>query len=125
MVDGLLDSAVLIDILRGYSVAETWLKAQGQLGTTRIVWLEIIEGAPNKIKQRQALNLLRRFTVIDLTPEDTQWAVNQLIKLNLSHNIDAFDCLIASVHPRLNIPLYTPNMKHFIPLIGSLAMRPY
>jgi predicted nucleic acid-binding protein len=125
MVVGLLDSAVLIDVLRGYAPAETWLKAQGQLGTTRIVWLEIIEGAPNKIKQRQALQLLRRFTVINLTPQDTQWAVRQLIKFNLNHNVDAFDCLIASVHPRLNIPLYTRNMKHFTPLIGSLAVRPY
>lgn len=43
MVAGMLDSSVLIDVLRGYAPAELWLAAQGQLGTTRIVWLELIE----------------------------------------------------------------------------------
>lgn len=125
MVAGMLDSSVLIDVLRGYAPAESWLAAQGQLGTTRIVWLELIEGAPNKRAQQRAITLLRRFDLVDLTPDDMHWAVVQLTRYGLSHDVDAFDCLIASVHLRLNIPLYTRNLKHFTPLIGDLAISPY
>jgi len=125
VVSGLLDSSVLIDVLRGHTPAEEWLKKQDQLGTTHIVWLELIEGAQNKRAQEQALKLLRHFEVVDLTTTDMAWAVKQLSVYGLSHGIGAFDCLIASVHPRLNVPLYTRNLKHFTPIIGKLAVNPY
>jgi hypothetical protein len=35
------------------------------------------------------------------------------------------DCLIAAPSHRLNVPLYTMNLKHFTPLLGALAVRPY
>lgn len=35
------------------------------------------------------------------------------------------DSSIASVHPRLQLPLYTRNIKHFLPLISELAQQPY
>jgi len=53
------------------------------------------------------------------------WATEQLIVFNLSHNIDVFDCLIAAVSHRLQIPLYTRNLRHFEPLLGPLARPPY
>ena len=70
MVAGLVDSSVLIDVLRGYTPAQTWLSMQAQLGVTPIVWLELIEGAPNKIKQKTAIQLLRRFQRIELSDTD-------------------------------------------------------
>ena len=125
MVTALVDSSVLIDVLRGYKPAVDWLATQGRLGVTPIVWLELIEGAPNKAKQTAAIKLLRRFDRIVLIPDDMQWAIEQLTRYNLSHNVDSFDCLIASVHHRLQVTLYTRNLKHFTPLIGDLAQSPY
>jgi predicted nucleic acid-binding protein len=125
VVTGLLDSAVLVDVLRGYQPAEDRLAEQAQLGVTRVVWLELLEGAQNKTAQAEAIKLLRRFVLVDLTPDDMAWAVKQLTLYGLSHNVGAFDCLIASVHPRLKVPLYTRNLKHFTPIIGSLAVSPY
>jgi len=87
VVTGLLDSSVLIDVLRGYAPAEDWLVEQEQLGVTRIVWLELLEGAQNKRAQTQALNLLRHFELVEITPTDMEWAVKQLIVYGLSHNI--------------------------------------
>lgn len=75
MVNGLLDSSVLVDVLRGYTPAEDWLSKQTHLGVTQIVWLELLEGAQNKRAQTQALKLLRRFSLVQLTPKDMQWAV--------------------------------------------------
>ena len=125
MVAGLLDSSVMIDVLRDYEPARLWLAGQGQLGVTRIVWLELLEGAANRRAQQRALALLRRFEIVEMTTDDMQWAVEQMVRWGLSHRVDAFDCLIAAVCPRLALPLYTRNLRHFVPLIGDLAQTPY
>lgn len=122
---GLLDTAVVVDILRNYPDALAWLGQQGQLGVTRIVWLEILEGAQSRQKQEEAIKLLRRFEVVDLTPSDWIWATEQLLRFRLERNVDAFDALIASASYRLQIPLYTTNEKHFMPMLGKLAQTPY
>ena len=125
MVDGLLDTSIVVDLLRQHSAADRWLQQQGQLGITSIVWMEIIEGAKTSSKQEEALKLLRRFEPVELTTTDLLWAIEQLVRFRLSHNVDSFDCLIASASYRLQLPLYTSNVKHFTPLIGKLATAPY
>jgi predicted nucleic acid-binding protein len=125
MVSALLDSSVLVDVLRGYEPAQTWLAGQNVLGVTSMVWLEIIDGAQNKASQKHALSLLRRFNLVKTTDDDLAWAVEKLLLYGLSHHLGAFDCLIAAAPARLNIPLYTRNLKHFRPILGSLAVQPY
>lgn len=125
MVTGLLDSAILIDLLRSYSPAGSWLSGQERLGVTPIVWLEIIDGAPNSRALKRAVDLLRHFERVDLSPEDFDWGIRQALQYRLSHNVGMMDCLIGSVAHRLNVPLYTTNLKHFQPILGSLARRPY
>jgi predicted nucleic acid-binding protein len=125
MVEGLLDTSIVVDILRQYQPAESWLAQQGQLGVTRIVWLEIIEGAQTREWQSEAIKLLRRFDVVELTPSDLVWATEQLVQHRLSHSVDSFDCMIASASYLLRLPLYTANLKHFTPLLGKLAQVPY
>ena len=125
MVSALIDTSVVVDLLRGYQVANAWLATQTDLAVNRAVWLEIFEGAQDRRAQRQALKLLRRFELLEVTTPDVIWATEKLLRFNLSHNIDAFDCLIAAVNHRLQLPLYTRNLKHFAPLLGSLAQVPY
>lgn len=48
MVAGLLDTAIVVDLLRAYQPAQQWLAQQEQLGVTPVAWLEIIEGARDK-----------------------------------------------------------------------------
>ena len=121
----LLDSNIVVDLLRKHQPAEVWLKTQFNLGVTRSVWLETLEGAENLAEQQRVMTLLNDFELIELTVSDLEWATRQLIKYRLSHNIDAFDCLIAAPAFRLQLPLYTRNLKHFTPLLGSLAQQPY
>ena len=125
MVNSLVDTSIVVDLLRGYSPAHNWFLVQGDLAVTRAVWLEIVEGVTNRSAQRHALKLLRRFELIELTTVDIVWATEKLITHNLSHNVDAFDCLIAAVNFRLQLPLHTRNLKHFVPLLGLLAQSPY
>mgnify|MGYP005842272203 CR=1 FL=1 len=125
MVTALLDTSIVVDLMRKYPPADDWLKEQTGLGITRMVWLEIVEGALNRVEQQRAIRLLRDFELVEITNEDAEWATIQLIAFRLSHDIDAIDCLIAATSHRLNIPLMTHNLKHFTPLLGSLAQKPY
>jgi predicted nucleic acid-binding protein len=56
---------------------------------------------------------------------DFEWAIQQALRFRLSHNVDMMDCLIASTAQRLGLPLFTRNLKHFQPMIGRLAQKPY
>jgi predicted nucleic acid-binding protein len=121
----LLDTAVVVDLLRAHPPALAWLAGQDRLGLSPIVWLEIVEGAKDSRAQRRAVQLLQRFDRTDPLPEDFDWAIEQALRLRLSHTVDMMDCLIASTAHRLSLPLYTRNMKHFVPLLGALARQPY
>lgn len=125
MVEALLDTSVVVDILRQYPPAKQWLLKQENLGVASIVWIEILQGSPDKNAQHRALKALRTFERINLNPKDIEWAIEQVTSFSLSHRIGGMDCLIASVNARLQIPLYTTNMKHFTPLLDTLAQRPY
>jgi predicted nucleic acid-binding protein len=84
-----------------------------------------MQGASNKANQVQCKLLLGQFDYLYPTSADQQWAMQQLERFQFSHHIGKEDCLIASVAYRLQLPLYTHNLKDMIPLIGSLAVKPY
>jgi predicted nucleic acid-binding protein len=67
--------------------------------------------------------LVQGFARVEITPPDIDWAIRQLTQLGLSHGVDAMDCLIASASYRLNIPLFTHNLKHFTPVLAELHVR--
>lgn len=60
-----------------------------------------------------------------LTFYDQQWAMEQLERLQFSHHISINDCMIASVAHRLQLPLYTHNLKDMIPVLGKFVIKPY
>lgn len=125
MVNALLDTSILIDLLRRFPPALTWFSPQRDLASSSIVWLELIQGAGNSLAQQKALQLLQQVQRIEITDDDMEWAIKQLIQFKLSHTVGGIDCLIAASSYRLQVPLYTMNLKHFTPLLGSLAQKPY
>ncbi len=127
MVSALVDTTILVDLLRAYSPAAEWIGAQteGELGITPVVWMELVAGAQNKVAQRQAAQLLAHFVMVYYTQEDMDWAMEQLLVRKLSHSVGIMDCLIASASYRLQLPLYTQDLRHFTLLLGSLAQSPY
>lgn len=63
--------------------------------------------------------------MVNIVQSDTEWAMRQFQPYRLSHRGGILDCLIAALCPRLKLPLYTRNLKHFAPLLGTLAQQPY
>jgi predicted nucleic acid-binding protein len=90
-----------------------------------MVYMEVLLGAENKAAQNRADAFLGRFLRIYLTIEDQIWAEEQLRNFRLSYNVGILDCLIAAPSHRLQLPLYTRNLKHFTPLLGTLAVQAY
>lgn len=126
MTVGIVDTTVIVHLFRRYSPALTWYQSlTNPLAVTPITWIEIMYGAGSKQKQVRCKALLSQFTMTYLSSVDQDWAMEQMENFRLSHGISSNDCLIASVSHRLNIPLFTHNLKDMTPLIGTLAIKPY
>jgi predicted nucleic acid-binding protein len=126
MTAGIADTTVVIHLYRRYAPALSWYGLLSQpLGITPITWMEVMYGAGSKIKQLTCKALLSQFDLIHLTVTDQEWAMQQMEKYRLSHGVATNDILIASVAYRLNIPLYTHNLKDMKRIVGSLAIKPY
>lgn len=126
MTTAFVDTTVVIHLLRHYSPAVTWYASHPQrLSVTSTTWLEVMEGTTSKANQVRCKSVLNQFEVMHLALADQQWAMEQLEQFQFSHHIGKDDCLIASAAYRLQVPLYTHNLKHMLPLIGSLAVQPY
>ncbi|MCC6616795.1 MAG: PIN domain-containing protein [Anaerolineae bacterium] len=129
MVDiaALLDTSIVVDALRSYAPAITWFASRGSdvFGITPYVWMEVVYGVESKARQSAAEKRLRNFVLIYPAQADLDWAMRQLAAYRLSHGVGVLDCLIAAPARRLQVPLYTTNVKHFAPLLGDVAVRPY
>jgi len=125
--DVLLDSDVLIEILRGTPEAGTWLQAHTDwvIGIPVIVRMEILQGARDKREQQTLTRELRQFPVVHLEDGDSERALSWFEAFYLSHSTGIMDCLIATVAVRLDRPLYTFNLKHYRPLGELDARTPY
>lgn len=122
----IIDTTVIVHYFRRNEAARRWVDTQTTpLSITSITWLEVMEGASSKANQAACKRLLSEFGLIFMTTADQLWAFEQLETYQFSHHIGMNDCLIAAVAQRLNVPLYTHNLKHMTPMIGSLAVRPY
>lgn len=127
MIDGILDSDVVIDLLREFPAAFAWYKAIGrrQLAITPVVWMEGVKGARNGSERAQIMRFLRQFKIEYPVRDDHVWAMLQVGQFSLSHGLDITDAMIASVAVRLKVPLYTRNVKHYAMLPDVDEILPY
>jgi len=126
MPDGLLDTNIFIDISRNYSPALLWLKNQTlQFGVSSICRIELMLGARNKLEMQKIDRLLQPFQLIYPDAADSQWAMEQFENFNLSHQIEVFDCYIAASAVRLQLPIFTRNVRHLSLLPNVKVQVPY
>jgi predicted nucleic acid-binding protein len=125
--DAVLDTSVLIDLLRGFQPAKEWFAGLGRLrvAITPVVWMETVQGAIDGARRAQALRLLRQFHIEHPTEDDNRWAMRQTARFHLSHGVQLQDAMIASVAVRFAVPLFTTNLKHFLPLPSLDSRKPY
>ena len=126
MVIPIIETTIIVDVIRNHPPAVVWLNMQTEtFGITPYIWMESISGGNNKAERLRVGKLLKRFDMLYPTDTDMDWAMQRQIQLQLAHGFGVVDCLIASTSARLQLPLYTHNLKHFRPILGDLAQNPY
>jgi len=84
----LLDSDVMIDLLRQYPPAVKWLDALDEyeeIALSGYVVMELIQGCRNKVEQEH-LRALAPYGIVWLLPADCDKALDIFTQYRLSHN---------------------------------------
>jgi len=128
MSDPIVDSAVLIDYLRGHPAAVSYLnglRAVGTITTHTVAVAELLEGARDAKDLTALRTFLGSFNVIAPTESDALLSIDLLAGFRLSRGVGWPDCLIAATAIRLGRPVATTNIKHFSPFPNLQVIRPY
>jgi tRNA(fMet)-specific endonuclease VapC len=121
----LLDTDVMVDILRGYEPAKVWLESAEEIGLPGLVAMELIQGCQNLREQKQLEKALSGYQLFWLTEEDCNKAFASFSSHHLSDNIGLLDALIAQTAIGANAELATFNVKHYRVLKGLRIVQPY
>jgi predicted nucleic acid-binding protein len=126
MITGFVDTNIIVEIFRGNKIAKAWYEAHPDLAISSVAWLELLAGASGRSGQNRCLEIIAPLDIVFLTDSDQQWAMKQILHYRLSHGLSLKDSLIASVCYRLQVPLYTQNVKDFVFTLGpEMAIKPY
>lgn len=125
--DWLLDTSILVDVLRGYAEARDWIDsiAEDHRFTSVITAAELVAGCRNRAEQRNIDRELKMYTLVWLDEDISQNALDLYRRFYLSHGIGFHDCLIAATAMRRNYRVATLNLKHFRIFLKVKANRPY
>jgi len=124
----LLDSDVLIDLLRKYPPAVGWFDAlhgDEELAVSGYVVMELIQGCRNKAEQDRVQRELAAYGVVWLSPTDCDRALEVFAVYRLSHHAGLLDVLIGQTAVALDIPLHTFNQRHYSFIPGMQTIQPY
>ena len=123
----LLDSDVMVDLLRQFAPALAWLDTLGddEILLPGFVVMELIQGCESKAQQAQLEKALEPFTVVWPTSEGCDDALGIFARFHLSHNLGIIDALIGQLAVSLDLPLQTFNQKHYAIVPGLKLAQPY
>lgn len=120
----LLDTNIIIDLLRSRSVAKDWvLNASGTLALSTMSVAELYAGIHNQQQKNQIEWFLQSLTIIDVSIETAKLAGRFKGQYFKSHGTDIIDAMIAATAELHSLELVTMNTKHF-PMFPKLK-RPY
>ncbi len=125
---GLIDSDILVDALRGWTDAISFLTAQkpvGGLVASVIVVMELIQGCGNSADLAQVNRILQPFVIVQVEDPTSRRAHQRMQSFFLSHGLLIADALIAATALEVNRTLYTKNLRHFQMIPGLTVVRPY
>lgn len=121
-----LDSDVLIDVLRGHPPAVEWFAG---LGTDwpevpGLVVMELIQDSNDKAQLQRTMKLVEPLPIVWPTVEQCDRALSNFRRFHLSHGLGLLDALIAACATGRSSTLLTFNVKHYRGLAELLIERP-
>lgn len=126
-VDLLLDTDIMVDLLRKYAPAVRWAGQNSslRLGIPALVRLEIIQGTRNQQELDAITRELNTYVTLHLESQDSIQAMEWFEQYHLSNGIGILDCLIAATAWRVGKPLCTFNTRHYAVISGLHSLAPY
>jgi predicted nucleic acid-binding protein len=120
----LLDTSVVIDLLRGNSAASEFvsnLRVRPALSVLSAT--ELIAGCKSVAERRQIDHILATNKILETELDVAVRAGAFMKQFAKSHRLEPIDALIAATAAHHDLPLATHNLKHF-PMFPGLK-RPY
>jgi predicted nucleic acid-binding protein len=122
----LLDTDILIDLVRRHPAASAWFAALPELPTVAgFAALELAYGCRDAAELRAVRAFLRVFPMAWPTEEDLRRALVDYAPLRLSHGLGLLDAVIAATAVGLDLSLVTFNVRHFGAVPGLTTEQPY
>jgi predicted nucleic acid-binding protein len=116
----LLDTDVLVDFLRGYPKAVTFVKANStRIILSSIVVAELYAGVKGDAEITILKNFISLFRIIPVTAEIAKSGGLYERDYGKSHGVGLADAIIAATCEAENAELRTLNIKHY-PMIAGL-----
>jgi len=120
----LLDTNILIQILKGDSVAIDKInKLEKSVAISAISAMELYYGALNKAELKKIEKFISLFTIIHLSKEISIKSINLIQAYAKSHTLDIPDSLIASTALVHSCELFTFNVKDFRYIEGLKLLK--
>jgi len=109
----LVDTNIIVDILRGYKPSAELVEALGEVNLSVVSYYELLQGVENIKEQKELILFLDNYPIIYLSEVISRNALSLVTKYNLSHNVQYADALVASMCLEHGLTLCTRNIKHF------------
>ena len=120
----LLDTNILIDVMRGYEPTALRLDeliTTHELVTSVVTYLELVAGCQNKQALGTVEKLLENFQILPIDVDSSNRTAELVKQYNLSHGLLLADALIAAIALTNTLPLLTRIQKDFC-FIDGLAL---
>lgn len=126
--DGLIDTNILIDAIRGVPAGLSFVAGQKQAYGVKISvisTMELIVGCRDKGELAKTQQLVAAMTILPVTPRSSRLACSLMESYWLSHGLDIPDALIAATALNRRLTLYTRNVRHFQMIPRLRVISPY
>lgn len=123
----LLDTAILVDLLRGHEPARKFIDSlSGSLRLVSFITVaELLCGCRNRREQALLELELGDYTWQWMNEATARLAIDLYREFRLPHGIGFHDCCVAATAIDVDVPLATTNVKHFAPIAQLAVIRPY
>jgi len=123
----LVDTDVLVDVLRGYPPATEWLESlkNEEITLSGFVAAELVQGCADREDQRRVNQFLSGYRIIWPQPETCDRALALFSEKHVGHGLGILDALIAQTAVDMDLPLCTFNTKHYSCVQALRTLQPY
>lgn len=123
----LLDTDVLVEVLRQKPAAQVWLAANPamQAAIPSIVAMELYLGCPNKREMESTRRTLGAYATVHIQERDSLLALQLFRTHRLSSGLSIADTLIAAMAVNRKETLLSFNVKHFSAIKALSVREPY